>query len=162
MKIQSVNPATEQANKEFETLTTAQVKDVAKKANDAFKEWSALDISERTNYMRKLSSVLKEKSKEYGRLITIEMGKPIRQSVTEVEKCAFAADTFAENAEKWLQEDVIQTEAKKTLVVHQPLGTILGIMPWNFPFWQAMRFAIPSITAGNTAILRHSNVCPMS
>ena len=83
-------------------------------------------------------------------------------ALAEVEKCAFAADVFAENSEKWLADETVETGHKKTIVSHLPLGVILGIMPWNFPFWQAMRFAIPALTAGNTAILRHSNVCPIS
>jgi acyl-CoA reductase-like NAD-dependent aldehyde dehydrogenase len=162
MKISSVNPATGEVNKEFDTITTSQVKQVAKKAHAAFEKWSALDLSERIALMSKLSATLKQKSNEYGRLMTVEMGKPIKQSITEVEKCAFGADTYVQNAEKWLADEPIQTEAKRTFIVHQPLGVILGVMPWNFPFWQAMRFAIPALTAGNTAILRHSNVCPMS
>ena len=161
MKVQSFNPATEEVNQEFETLTNDQIKDIAISSREQQKQWSAMQISERAALLKNLSNILKQKSKEYGRLITLEMGKPIKQSVSEVEKCAFAADVFAENAEKWLVDETLQIE-NKAHVAHQPLGVILGIMPWNFPFWQAMRFAIPALAAGNTAILRHSNVCPMS
>ncbi len=162
MLIRSVNPATEEVNKEFETISTSEVKKSAKSARVAFAAWKATDHAERRELLRKLSSVLRQKSKEYGRIITIEMGKPIKQAVSEVEKCALAADVFAENAEKWLEDETVHTEYRKSLVSHEPLGVILGIMPWNFPFWQAMRFAIPAVSAGNTTILRHSSVCPMS
>jgi acyl-CoA reductase-like NAD-dependent aldehyde dehydrogenase len=162
MRIQSINPATESVNKEFDALTKDQVRDAAKNSRKAFKSWSASDISERAGLLSRLSATLKQKSREYGRLMTVEMGKPIKQSVSEVEKCAWAAEVFAENAERWLADEQIETDYRKASVVHQPLGVILGIMPWNFPFWQAMRFAIPALAAGNTAILRHSNVCPMS
>ncbi len=162
MRIQSINPATEEINGEFETLTRAQVKKVATDSRKAFPSWKSLDVSERAALLSKLSGILKQKSKEYGKLITLEMGKPIGQSISEVEKCAWTAEFFSENAEKWLADEPVQTDYKKAIVAHQPLGVILGIMPWNFPFWQAMRFAIPALAAGNTAILRHSNVCPMS
>ena len=162
MRVRSINPATEEVNAEFETLTKEQVKGIAKSSREAFGLWSTLEVHKRASLLVRLSEILKDNSRKYGRLITIEMGKPIRQAVAEVEKCAWAAEVFAKNSGAWLADETVKTEYKKSFVAHQPLGVILGVMPWNFPFWQAMRFAIPAITAGNTAILRHSNVCPLS
>lgn len=89
------------------------------------------------------------------------MGKPIKQGVAEVEKCAWTAEVYADNGEKWLEEELVQADGKKHIVTFEPLGVILSVMPWNFPFWQALRFGIPTLTAGNVSILRHSNVVPM-
>lgn len=162
MKIQSTNPATEQVNKEFEIYSKEQVNGICRNSQKAFVEWRALDLSSRKEYLLKLSSVLKEKSKEYGKIITVEMGKPLKQSVSEVEKCAWAAEVYAQNAEKWLEDEPVDTGLKKSFIAHEPLGVILSVMPWNFPFWQAMRFAIPALTVGNCSVLRHSNTVPMS
>lgn len=112
--------------------------------------------------MRRLANALRKKKKEYSTLITSEMGKPIVQSEAEVEKCAWTAEVYAENGEDWLAEEIAKTDAKLSYVTFQPLGVVLSIMPWNFPFWQAFRFAIPALLAGNGSILRHSNICPGS
>jgi acyl-CoA reductase-like NAD-dependent aldehyde dehydrogenase len=161
MKIQSINPATEEVNKEFETLTKDETLEIAKAAHDAFPAWSQRPLQERAELMKKLSAVFRSKKEEYGKLITLEMGKPIGQATYELERCARMADTYADNAEKWLADEPVEFDAKKTYITHQSIGTILGIMPWNFPFTQIMRFAIPTIIAGNTVVLRHSNVVPM-
>ncbi len=161
MKIQSINPATEEVNKEFETFPKEEIIRISKESREAFKEWKKLDVSDRTNYLPRLADVLRRKKDEYGRLITIEMGKPIKQAVAEVEKCAWAAEVYADNAGKWLEEEIVQADGKRHLVTFEPLGTVLSIMPWNFPFWQALRFAIPALTVGNVSILRHSSDVPM-
>ncbi len=161
MKIQSINPATEEVNKEFETMSKDEVLAIAKSVNEAFPAWSQTGLSERINFMKKLSVVFRQSADEYGRLITTEMGKPITQAKFELERCARMADTYAANAEAWLADEPVDFDGKRTFVAHQPIGTILGIMPWNFPFTQIMRFAIPTIIAGNTIVLRHSNVVPM-
>lgn len=161
MKIQSINPATEEVNKEFETFGKEEIREIFKGSRRAFGEWGALDISERSRFLRKLADALRKKKEEYARLITIEMGKPIGQAASEIEKCAWTAEVFAENATKWLGDEDVKTEAVKSYVSFEPLGVILSIMPWNFPFWQALRFGIPALIAGNVSVLRHSNTVPM-
>lgn len=161
MEIQSINPATETVNQTFETLTDTETFQICKNARKAFHAWKKIPIAKRCDYLKKLAAVLKSKKNEYGKLITLEMGKPIQQSIAEIEKCAWAADFFAEQAESWLADEIIKTEAKKSFIAYEPLGVILSIMPWNFPFWQLIRFAVPALAAGNVSILRHSNSVPM-
>ena len=160
MKFKTINPATEEVIAEHELMPKEKVFDAAKKSDEAFQEWKKLDISERADYFRKLAQVLKSSKERYARLMTLEMGKPIRQSLTEVEKCALGAEVYADNAAKWLEEEVVHADGKKHFVAFEPLGTILSIMPWNFPFWQALRFGIPTLIAGNVSILKHSNQVP--
>jgi acyl-CoA reductase-like NAD-dependent aldehyde dehydrogenase len=109
--------------------------------------------------MRKLGRVMRRNREEYARIITEEMGKPVRQSLAEVEKCAWVCDYYAEHAEVFLRDELIPTEFRKSFVSFEPLGVVASIMPWNFPFWQVMRFAVPALTAGNVGVLKHSSVC---
>ena len=160
MKFKTINPATEEIITEHQLMQKEEVLDAAKKSHAAFQEWKQLDISERADYFRNLAKVLRNNKEKYAKLMTIEMGKPIKQSLIEVEKCAWSAEVYADNAEKWLEEEIVQADGKKHLVVFEPLGAILSIMPWNFPFWQAFRFGIPTLIAGNVSILKHSNVVP--
>jgi len=160
MKFKTINPATEESIAEYELMNKDSVVSCAKDSNYAFQEWKKIDVSERAAYFRKLAKVLRDSKDKYGKLMTLEMGKPIKQSLGEVEKCALTAEVYADNAEKWLEEEVVQADGKKHLVVFEPLGPILSIMPWNFPFWQAFRFGIPTLIAGNTSILKHSNIVP--
>src|SRR3989338_5332030 len=161
MLIRSVNPATLKVNKTFRTISSKSAVAEARRSQEAFGEWSFLGIAERCAYVKKLSAALRRNKNEYTKLITIETGKPVTQSLAEIEKCAWTADVYAENAEKWLEEELVVADGKKHVVTFEPLGVVLSIMPWNFPFWQAMRFGIPALCAGNTSVLRHSNVVPM-
>lgn len=161
MKVQSINPATEHVNSEYETFTNQQIKDVCKISNSAFAKWKMLQLNERTALMKMLASTLRLKKDEYAKLITIEMGKPYKEALAEIEKCAWTCEVYSDNSEKWLQDEPVSTEAKKSFVAFEPTGTVLAVMPWNFPFWQALRCAIPALTVGNTCILRHSNTVPM-
>lgn len=161
MKIQSINPSTEEINGEFETFTKEHITEICKNSRNEFTEWKSLQLSEKTAQFMKLASTLRANKEKYGKLITIEMGKPIKEAIAEVEKCAWACEVYAQNASKWLQDELVSTEAKKSLVTFEPIGTILSIMPWNFPFWQVLRFGIPALTIGNVTILRHSNSVPM-
>ena len=160
MKFQTVNPATEEVIDEYSLMPKDHVLDAAKKSREAFKDWKKLDISERAGYFRKIAQVLRNNKEKYAKLMTLEMGKPIKQALTEVEKCAWSAEVYADNAEKWLEEEIVHADGKMHIVAFEPLGCILSIMPWNFPFWQAFRFGIPTLIAGNVSILKHSNTVP--
>ncbi len=161
MIVKSINPATEETNKEFEAFSKEQTIRTFKDSRKAFDTWKKLTIEKRSDYMRNLAKALRDNKAEYARLMTIEMGKPIKQSMAEVEKCAWTAEVYADNSKKWLEEEIVQTDSKKSYVTFQPLGVIFSIMPWNFPFWQAFRFGIPALAAGNVSVLRHSNAVPM-
>src|SRR5882672_4865543 len=110
--------------------------------------------------MRRLATLLRERADRYGRLITIEMGKPIAEAKAEIEKCAWGCEHYAENAARYLADEVIDTNAQRSLVSFQPLGIVLAVMPWNFPFWQVIRFAAPALMAGNAAVLKHASNVP--
>src|SRR3989344_3695263 len=156
MKLTTINPATEEIIKNYDS---AKVQDIPKYINNskkAFSYYSELNVKERCNYLKKISRLLLKNKRKYAELITIEMGKPIKESIAEIEKCSLVCDYYAENGEKFLEEEIVKTEYKKSYIKFQPLGTIACVMPWNFPFWQVFRFAIPSLTIGNTIILRHS------
>jgi len=126
-------------------------------AHDTFLSYRKTSFSDRKKKMLSLAKLLRENSKHYAVTLTTEMGKPIKEARAEVEKCAWVCEYFAENAEKFLKKDKIETEAKKSFVTYDPLGVILAVMPWNFPFWQVFRFAAPTIMAGNTALLKHAS-----
>jgi succinate-semialdehyde dehydrogenase/glutarate-semialdehyde dehydrogenase len=128
----------------------------------AFLEWRDTPVAERAKYAKKLAAVLRAEKRVYAELMTKEMGKAIKESLAEVEKCAWLSDYYADNAEQFLRPEEIKTEAKKSYVMYQPLGIVLAIMPWNFPFWQAFRFGVPAVLAGNVALLKHASNVPMT
>jgi succinate-semialdehyde dehydrogenase/glutarate-semialdehyde dehydrogenase len=159
----TVNPSTGERIARYETISSEGATTVAKNAAEAFESrWRGLPISERTPLLMELAKVLRKNKVDYAKLMTLEMGKPIGQSEAEVEKCAWTAEVYAEKAELWASDELYQTDAALSYVTLQPLGVVLSIMPWNFPFWQAFRFAIPALVMGNTSILKHSNSCPAS
>ncbi|MFC2102899.1 NAD-dependent succinate-semialdehyde dehydrogenase [Bacteroidota bacterium] len=155
--LQSINPATEELINEYPEMDILQVGDIIKNTDNAFHVWKKTNFNERSRLMTKAANTLREKKEELGKIITLEMGKPITQAVAEVEKCALVCDYYAENAEKFLDDEVIETEASKSFVAFQPIGVVLAIMPWNFPFWQVFRFAAPALMAGNAGILKHAS-----
>jgi acyl-CoA reductase-like NAD-dependent aldehyde dehydrogenase len=157
-KFETINPATGKVIADYYNMSNDEVSGKIKNARIAFQNWKKLDISERTSYIRRLARVIRKNKDEYARLITEEMGKPVRQSIAEIEKCVWACDYYAEHAESFLSDELIPTEFRKSFVSFEPLGVIAAIMPWNFPFWQVMRFAIPALTAGNVGILKHSSI----
>ncbi|HSB46957.1 MAG TPA: NAD-dependent succinate-semialdehyde dehydrogenase [Candidatus Bilamarchaeum sp.] len=159
MQMLSINPATEEVLAKFDYITEKKAAAETKNARKAFPGWASLAAGERCGYLKKLAGVLKKNKASYGKLISLEMGKPIAQSVSEVEKCAWACEYYAENAEALLADELVKTEGK-AYVMFQPLGTILGIMPWNFPFWQVFRFAAATLAAGNTVVVKHSSNVP--
>src|SRR5918993_1019431 len=158
-KIETINPATGKILAAYENVQADEVSRKVKAAREAFPKWKKLDVAERAEHMRRLGRVMRKNREEYSRLVTEEMGKPIRQSLAEIEKCAWACDYYAEHAEAFLRDEIIPTEFRKSFVSFEPLGVVACIMPWNFPFWQVMRFAVPALTAGNVGILKHSSVC---
>lgn len=159
MKIETVNPST---GKVIATYAVENSEDVSRKVNlgrQAYAEWKKVDPGERAELMRRLGRVMRKNREDYARTVTEEMGKPVRQSLAEIEKCAWVCDYYAEHAEAFLRDQIVPTEFRKSFVSFEPLGVIASIMPWNFPFWQVMRFAIPALTAGNVGVLKHSSVC---
>jgi acyl-CoA reductase-like NAD-dependent aldehyde dehydrogenase len=157
-KIETINPATGKVIASYDNMSAEEIRQKVKNAKTGFEKWSKLDISERTPYIRSLGRTMRKNKDEYARLITEEMGKPLRQSTAEIDKCAWVCDYYAEHAESFLRDELIPTEFRKSFVSFEPLGVVAGIMPWNFPFWQVMRFAVPTVTAGNTGILKHSSI----
>ena len=160
MKFKTINPATEEVNAEYELMTKKEVTEIVNKCHTAFLNWRRLSIQQRIEYFRLLAAVLRDNLLKYAGLISVEMGKPIKEAKAEIEKCAWTAEVYADNAEDWLTEETVDADGKEHKVIYQPLGVILSIMPWNFPFWQALRFAIPTMIAGNVTILKHSNNVP--
>lgn len=155
--INSVNPANLQTIKTYSRMSPSEVSEIIELSNKAFKEWRQTSFSNRSKLMTNAADVLRVKKEEYSRLMTLEMGKPIAQSRAEIDKCAWVCEYYAENAEKFLSDEITPTDASKSFVSFQPLGIILAVMPWNFPFWQVFRFAAPGLMAGNAGILKHAS-----
>jgi acyl-CoA reductase-like NAD-dependent aldehyde dehydrogenase len=158
-KIETINPSTGKVIAAYEGESPEIVSRKVKAAREAFSSWKKRDLSERAEYVRKLGRVMRKNREDYARIVTEEMGKPVRQSLAEIEKCAWVCDYYADHAEVFLRDELIPTEFRKSFVSFEPLGVIASIMPWNFPFWQVMRFAVPALTAGNVGVLKHSSVC---
>jgi len=162
MTIASINPATGETMKSFDALDDAAVDAAIERATRAFAVNSARSFAERSARMTKLADLLDERAKDYGRTITLEMGKPIGAAIAEVKKCATTCRYYAEHAESYLADEHVKTNASETFIRYQPIGTVLAVMPWNFPFWQVFRFAAPALMAGNVALLKHASNVPQS
>lgn len=160
MKFQTTNPATGEVLGEYETMSREEVFAIVEACHQAYQKWRGLEVKERVPYFLRLAEVLRENRDRYAALITQEMGKPIGEARAEIEKCAWAAEVFSERGPEWLADEHFEADGKEHVVTFQPLGVILSIMPWNFPFWQALRFGIPTVLAGNTSVLKHSNTVP--
>lgn len=155
--MKSLNPYTNELLCETPEIGSDQISAVINEADSAFVTWKRTDFVVRRKLIRKVALTLRNNNQVYANIITSEMGKPIRESLAEVEKCAWLCEYYAENAERFLRSELIYTDADKSFVSFEPLGTILGIMPWNFPFWQVFRFVVPTLMAGNTAVLKHAS-----
>lgn len=153
----SINPANNKIIKQYDEMTASDSSEIILLAHQSFLEWKETSFVHRAELMKNAAKVLRQNSDEYSALMTMEMGKPIAQSRAEVEKCAWVCDYYAENAEKFLTDELIKTEATKSFVSYQPLGVVLAVMPWNFPFWQVFRFAAPNLMAGNAGVLKHAS-----
>jgi succinate-semialdehyde dehydrogenase/glutarate-semialdehyde dehydrogenase len=160
MTIKAINPATGEAFASYQEMTDDGLRDAIGRAHDAFLAWRRTDFASRARLMQQAAKVLRDNSGKYTHLMAQEMGKPIRDGVAEVQKCAAACDYYADNAERFLAAEPIKTEARKSYVIFQPLGVVLAVMPWNFPFWQVFRFAAPGLMAGNGGVLKHSSNVP--
>ena len=153
----SKNPYTGEELFETKEFTKKDIDNALTKAEKRFRSWKFKSFSERAEFMFALAKELKKNSREYATDISLEMGKPISQSIAEIEKCAWVCEYYAENAEKQLSKEVIKTDASESYVSFEPLGVILAVMPWNYPFWQVFRFAAPALMAGNIAVLKHAS-----
>jgi succinate-semialdehyde dehydrogenase/glutarate-semialdehyde dehydrogenase len=160
MSIQSVNPATGEVIETLEPTSAAQVEQIVAGAHAAFLEWRTQPWSRRSALMHKAAAELRARQSEYAAIMTREMGKPIVQSEAEVEKCAVTFDYYAEHAEAFLAEQTRETDASRSYVRFDPLGVVLAVMPWNFPFWQVFRFAAPALMAGDAGVLKHASNVP--
>jgi acyl-CoA reductase-like NAD-dependent aldehyde dehydrogenase len=158
--IVSVNPATEEVIATFDAFAPDEVEMALAEAHDAFLEWRTRPIAERAIPMRALAALLRERAERYARLATLEMGKPIAEAKAEIEKCAFGCEHFAETAARYLADEETRANARRSVVAFQPLGVVLAVMPWNFPFWQVVRFAAPAFMAGNAGLLKHASNVP--
>ncbi len=160
MPIATINPATGELLKSFEPLTSAQIESRLQLAAATFPEFRKLTFAARAAMMNRAAEILERDKEALGRLMTTEMGKTFRSAVDEAVKCAWACRYYAENAEKYLADEDVPTTAKRSYVKYQPLGVVLAIMPWNFPFWQAFRFIAPGLMAGNVGLLKHASNVP--
>src|SRR5438132_4466268 len=160
MSIQSVNPATGDVVETYEETSPKEIERILAGAQAAFAEWRNTPFTARARSMRNAAEMLKKRRTDCARLMTLEMGKPIVQAEAEVDKCAWTCEFFAEHAEGFLAEQPRETDASRSYVRFDPLGPVLAVMPWNFPFWQVFRFAAPALMAGNAAVLKHASNVP--
>jgi succinate-semialdehyde dehydrogenase / glutarate-semialdehyde dehydrogenase len=160
MAIASINPATAETLKTFDALSEQQLEDKLQQAAEAFRIHRRTTFAERAPMMLHAAEILENEKQEFARLMTLEMGKPIKAAVQETEKCAWVCRYYAEQAERHLADEIIETNATKSYVHFQPFGVVLAIMPWNFPFWQVFRFAAPALMAGNVGLLKHASNVP--
>lgn len=159
--IKSINPYTGELLAEFHPLSEKEIEEKLSAATLAFSIWKETGFIKRAELMNNAARVLKDKREKYGKIISLEMGKVLTESLAEVDKCALVCKYYAENAAEFLKAEAIDLpEGKKAKVIHQPLGTILAVMPWNFPFWQVFRFAAPTLMAGNVGVLKHASNVP--
>ena len=154
--ILTTNPATGKILRTYTQYSEKMIIDALEHAHTAHLAWRKTSLTERTALLLRLAQVLREKSEHYSRLMTEETGKPIRAARAEIEKCAWTCDVYAANAASWLAEEAVAVDGCKHRIVIEPLGVILAVMPWNFPFWQVMRFLVPVLLAGNGALLKHA------
>ena len=160
MAIATTNPASGELLKSFEPLTPIQIEHKLQLATDAFQSHRRTSFVDRARMMLRAADILEKEKDDCARLMTLEMGKTLRSAVAEASKCATGCRFYAENAERFLADEIVETGAKRSFIRYQPLGPILAIMPWNFPFWQVFRFVAPALMAGNVALLKHASNVP--
>lgn len=160
MAIETINPYNQEIVKTFIPLTTAQINKKLDSAVSAFKDYRLTSLEFRGEKLLKAGEILMANQEKYAKLMTLEMGKPIKQALAEISKCALVCRFYAENAQKFLTPKYTETDASQSYVTYQPLGAILAVMPWNFPFWQVFRFLSPALMAGNVGLLKHASNVP--
>ena len=157
MTFQSINPATGEVIETFDASSREQVSEALDQARSAFLSWRSTTFAERGALLHRVAATLREQKSALARIATLEMGKPITESEAEVEKCAWNCDFYADNAERFLADEPMPSSASESYVSYLPLGVVLAVMPWNYPYWQVIRFAAPALMAGNTAVLKHAS-----
>ena len=157
MTFKSINPHNGKEIATYKEHTEKEVNDILEKSQVAFESWREIPVNERCKLLVNAGGVLRNNVEKYAKTMTLEMGKPISEARGEIEKCAWVCDFYAENAERFLADEIIETDASESFVSHDPIGTVLAIMPWNFPYWQVFRFAAPTLAAGNTGLLKHAS-----
>jgi succinate-semialdehyde dehydrogenase / glutarate-semialdehyde dehydrogenase len=160
MAFQAINPANGEPLASYDEMTPREVQEIIGRADEAFRAWRRVGFADRAKLMREAARVLRSNAQAYARLMAQEMGKPVRDGLAEAQKCALGCDYYAENAERFLAPEAVRTDAQKSYVAFRPLGVVLAVMPWNFPFWQVFRFAAPGLMAGNAAVLKHASNVP--
>src|SRR6266446_3425892 len=160
MAIASINPATGEKLKEFAPFDNSEIETRLSRAEKAFRKYRRTTFTERSVFLEAVAELLFQEKEKFAQIITLEMGKLFRDSLAEIERCARGCRFYAENGERFLEDEVAQTDAAKSYVEYQPLGPVLAIMPWNFPFWQVFRFAGPALLAGNVGLLKHASNVP--
>ncbi|HEY8196852.1 MAG TPA: NAD-dependent succinate-semialdehyde dehydrogenase [Gemmatimonadales bacterium] len=158
--IASVNPATGRVVRSFTPLSEAELEARIQRSVDTYRRYRRTPVAERARLLLKSAEILEAEKEKFGQLMVLEMGKTMKAAVEEAAKCAWGCRYYAENAERFLADDVVQTNATRSYVTYQPIGPILAVMPWNFPFWQVFRFAVPALAAGNVALLKHASNVP--
>ncbi|HKL40747.1 MAG TPA: aldehyde dehydrogenase family protein, partial [Cryomorphaceae bacterium] len=159
-EIKSKNPFNQETLANYQSYPEERVKNIIEEGHLAFKAWREESLDTRIELIQNLQELLETDKEDLAKLATQEMGKPYAQAISEVEKCAWLCAHYAENAAEYLDSDMIETDASQSWVTYEPLGLILAVMPWNFPYWQVMRFAVPTLLVGNTAILKHASNVP--
>ena len=157
MSLKSINPANGKEIAAYKEMSTDEVDGILTSVNDAFNSWRKTSFSIRGELLKNAAAILQSNKEAFGRLMSLEMGKPYSQSLAEVVKCAKGCEYYADNTEEILADRIIETDASKSYVSHQPIGIVLAVMPWNFPFWQVFRFAAPALMAGNVGVLKHAS-----
>src|SRR5499427_3442808 len=156
----SISPATGELLREFEQHSDEAVESKIRLAAETFREYRKTSFAQRAQMMKRAAEILESEKQAFGRLMTLEMGKTLRSAIQEAEKSAFGCRYYAENAERFLADEEARTNATRSFVRYQPIGPVLAIMPWNFPFWQVFRFAAPALMAGNVGLLKHASNVP--
>lgn len=160
-EIKSVNPYTGELLKSYPSLNEPEIQEKLELSGQTYNNWKNTSFSERAELMANAGKQLLKEKQKYAKIISLEMGKVIKESVAEVEKCAWVCEYYSKNASEFLQDEPIDLpDGKKAKLSHEPIGAVLAVMPWNFPFWQVFRFAAPTLMAGNTGLLKHASNVP--